>query len=209
MDFCYQPLDPKVKEIRIFKIHPRNSSYIRKLVGGLTKACAIPLLELTLTHVRLDKAELVFNALSYTWGEPSPMRKVLINNQIFKIRESLWHFLNVAAQDPEIHNKQIWVDQISINQASIEERNHQVGLMGHIYTQASKVFMWLGTSTRYCNRTMIHLSNGCISRVLKDPTRMDTEALLRIMKFYSSPKFTALLKRPYWRRLWIIQEIVL
>ncbi|KAK2752865.1 hypothetical protein FQN54_008018 [Arachnomyces sp. PD_36] len=38
----------------------------------------------------------------------------------------------------------LWVDQLCINQKDIPERNHQVNLMGKIYSQALRTVIWLG-----------------------------------------------------------------
>jgi Heterokaryon incompatibility protein (HET) len=37
-----------------------------------------------------------------------------------------------------------WIDALCINQASIEEKNHQVAMMRKIYSSASFVLVWLG-----------------------------------------------------------------
>jgi hypothetical protein len=37
----------------------------------------------------------------------------------------------------------LWIDSICIDQSSIEERNHQVALMGDVYSMASEVIIWL------------------------------------------------------------------
>ena len=35
-------------------------------------------------------------------------------------------------------------DALCINQADVEERNHQVGLMEFVYRRAARVLVWLG-----------------------------------------------------------------
>lgn len=42
--------------------------------------------------------------------------------------------------------RMIWTDQICINQANTQERNHQIQLMTRIYTQAEGVAIYLGES---------------------------------------------------------------
>jgi hypothetical protein len=41
----------------------------------------------------------------------------------------------------------IWVDAICIDQISVQERNHQVEIMGEIYSHAHTVYVWLGKPT--------------------------------------------------------------
>lgn len=38
----------------------------------------------------------------------------------------------------------LWADAVCINQQDLDERKHQVGLMGKIYSRASEVICWLG-----------------------------------------------------------------
>lgn len=41
----------------------------------------------------------------------------------------------------------LWIDAICINQSSMEERGHQVQLMGDVYSKAQRTWIWLGEST--------------------------------------------------------------
>ena len=38
----------------------------------------------------------------------------------------------------------LWIDAICINQANIQEKNHQVPLMADVYRRAEHVCVWLG-----------------------------------------------------------------
>jgi hypothetical protein len=38
----------------------------------------------------------------------------------------------------------LWIDALCINQANIDERNHQVGQMDRIYKDAEEVVIWVG-----------------------------------------------------------------
>jgi hypothetical protein len=42
------------------------------------------------------------------------------------------------------HQRVLWIDSICIDQNAIEERNHQVKLMGNVYQRANRVLIWLG-----------------------------------------------------------------
>ncbi|KAF2029746.1 heterokaryon incompatibility, partial [Setomelanomma holmii] len=86
----------------------------------------------------------VFNALSYAWGDAKGDKGILLDGMPFTVRRNLWTFLQQArnrlTQPPTL----LWIDAICINQTEVHERNLQVGLMGQIYSKASKVFVWLG-----------------------------------------------------------------
>jgi len=45
---------------------------------------------------------------------------------------------------PKKKARTLWVDAICIDQSSINERNHQVKLMGDVYKLARRVLIWLG-----------------------------------------------------------------
>jgi hypothetical protein len=38
----------------------------------------------------------------------------------------------------------LWIDSVCIDQTSIHERNHQVGIIGDVYAFAERVLVWLG-----------------------------------------------------------------
>jgi hypothetical protein len=82
-------------------------------------------------------------ALSYTWGAPSPTFGFAVNgNKSLRIRQNLHNFFQVYHNDDLHEEEYMWVDQLCINQSSIEERNHQVSMMSSIYRGASHVLVW-------------------------------------------------------------------
>ncbi|KAF6235472.1 hypothetical protein HO173_006155 [Letharia columbiana] len=54
-----------------------------------------------------------------------------------------------------------WIDAICINQADLQEQNHQVGLMRHTYNRAALVIWWLGKEDEY-TATAIQFIGGII-----------------------------------------------
>ena len=79
------------------------------------------------------EAPLEYTALSYTWGNTmSPKHEILIDDIPVCIRQNLWDFLQEARRSYRLEF--LWIDAICINQSNTDERNHQVGLMGDIYT---------------------------------------------------------------------------
>jgi hypothetical protein len=83
-----------------------------------------------------------FEALSYVWGDPSGRKQISCEGATITIPENL-HDALLHLRLPQI-TRLIWADAICINQYDVEERNHQVTLMRHIYHQASRVVVWLG-----------------------------------------------------------------
>ena len=96
-----------------------------------------------------------FRALSYTWGPPyrNPItgeidadldnaRYISCNASEFHITSNLFDALWALKEAKVIG--WLWVDALCINQEDIEERELQVSLMGHIYSSATEVIVWLG-----------------------------------------------------------------
>jgi hypothetical protein len=54
--------------------------------------------------------------------------------------------------------RRLWIDSICIDQTSMEEKNHQVALMGDIYKMAEKVDIWLGAGDVDIDDTLKELS---------------------------------------------------
>jgi hypothetical protein len=169
--YVYQPFDDASKEIRL--IHVRHG------LSGIIHCDlrTFPIGELP-----------EFFALSYAWGAPTPLYKVMIDDKHLEVRENLYHFLDEFCDFP---HEYIWIDQISINQIDAEERSQQVGLMAKIYRKAAYVVVWLGNDDRYRQAALELNSDGEDD----DVTKLKSVDLL--------------LANDYFTRLWIVQEIVL
>ena len=96
-------------------------------------------------------------ALSYTWGPPTPVKKILINGEVFFVRQNLHHLLAKARGAAE--RPLIWIDQLCIDQDNIKERNEQVSRMRQIYRNADTVFAWLGPSYDDSNHIMSFIAS--------------------------------------------------
>ena len=90
--------------------------------------------------VTLDSSP-IYNALSYTWGEPVFSRRISIQGQYLNVTPGLRDcFQNLR----EHTGMRIWIDALCINQKDEVEKSHQVRNMDRIYQQATKVLIWLG-----------------------------------------------------------------
>lgn len=89
----------------------------------------------------------VYDALSYVWG--NQRHKVDIacnsNSQPVTVSENLhWALKRIRHRyEPRI----LWADAICINQEDLDERSHQVSIMGTIYSTARKVFLCMGEAS--------------------------------------------------------------
>ena len=80
-------------------------------------------------------------ALSYTWG--TERQEMMCDGQPRLVSSNLEPALQ--ALHHHFPGQLIWTDSLSINQNNQEEKTHQVGMMGKIFSSATKVGVWLGT----------------------------------------------------------------
>jgi hypothetical protein len=83
-----------------------------------------------------------YTALSYAWGYPIFSQKIFVNGTEFKITRNLENALRRC----RLHDQDLtlWVDQICINQKTVDERSHQVKFMRAIFGYATEVIAYVG-----------------------------------------------------------------
>lgn len=143
-----------------------------------------------------------YTALSYTWGDSTDTRQVNFDGYKINVRENLWLFLrqqSLSIAEPQL----FWIDALCINQSNIGEHNHQVGLMRLIYATATNVYIWLGPGSQNSDVAMNFLA-GYDKREL----RRQGQGYRRIWTREEGKAIYELCERNYWRRMWIIQEII-
>ena len=150
----------------------------------------------TIEHADLNSAAAQYEALSYYWGtNEQPRHTIWINGHSSTV---LWNLYDALMQLRKPASKRkLWIDAICINQVGdegIAEKNTQIPLMSSIYHQAASVIVWLGEATNGSNETLDIVA------------QQDVEAM-QTRKFATD--FGRLLKRPWFRRTWIVQEFVL
>ncbi|KAI6089526.1 heterokaryon incompatibility protein-domain-containing protein [Hypoxylon rubiginosum] len=218
----YQPLDTSRGEIRLIKIIPA-------LNNDETIQC-------TLETALLSTSGLTHAALSYVWGDPEITRDIHVNGKPFPITENLydalWHFRSNSALLSDGRNSELplWVDAICINQGDTNERNQQVPFMSSIYSSATRVISWVGTPGVDGGDIAIRMTRNIVKKVFDDVTGEINEKSLRnilishpllfrkdkekvVLNDYEGnvawKTINRLYQRPYWRRIWIFQEIIL
>ncbi|KIN02747.1 hypothetical protein OIDMADRAFT_96258, partial [Oidiodendron maius Zn] len=163
----YQPLDTSIDSIRLLYLQATNPA-------------AQAVINCRLVHTNF-KSKPIYEALSYTWGSENPAEFIFIDGAEFKVRRNLYWALYYLRQS---RRRVLWIDAICIDQGSFEERQYQVGLMGHIYHLSQNVIVWLG-----------------------NPGNLDEFPFRIIKRKEIHNYFTWLYDHQYWKRLWIIQEV--
>ncbi|XXH00245.1 hypothetical protein Hte_006587 [Hypoxylon texense] len=146
-----------------------------------------------------------YTTLSWCWGmqgqEYTEIRIIDENQPYeFKVPKSLESAIRMLRQ----HKKsRIWIDYICIDQLSVNEKNHQVPMMSHIYGEAERVFVWLGDEGEESRVAMEFVENRVLN--LRDFDRLiRDENAVREWRALS-----ALMKRQWFSRRWIVQEIAI
>ncbi|KAK1752724.1 heterokaryon incompatibility protein-domain-containing protein [Echria macrotheca] len=210
----YSPLDPSTTEIRLLIIHPAQDP-------------SFPLI-CTLQHARLSETP-QFEALSYTWGSPIPPCPILLNNKSFSIQENAHAALRRLRLPSK--NRTVWIDAICINQSDQAEKEGQLVLMRQIYEQAEQVCVWLGEPCPGTSVAVEHLTSRFGGVVATTLGRSVDNYYMAELVAPSSPlrnpgsgyawqwanqldvevnqgDLRELLSRPWWSRVWIVQEVV-
>lgn len=207
----YQYADLEEKDsIRILKLDARN---VGKSSG--------PTGQLIVTRLSAHPG---YEALSYTWGDPTFSEALFLNEGVVGTTKSLSGALSHLAFPDR--PRYIWADSVCINQANADERSTQVAIMGDIYRQAERVLVWLGPGNENTAKVFsffrqisarsedyginlrdIKIDQRPWERPVTNPDHrhaldnIPTEYdITGIDEFYSNPWFT---------RLWVVQEVAL
>jgi hypothetical protein len=116
--------------------------------------------------------------------------------------------LEAALRRPRRPNKlrAVWVDALCTDQENGEEREKQVQIMREIYENAPEVIVWLGDESPSTNCAMEFLD---LASRQKNPRDWFVRSVIkRGLTYQEQWKAVILLvRKQYWPRVWIIQEI--
>ncbi|KAH6959459.1 heterokaryon incompatibility protein-domain-containing protein [Fusarium avenaceum] len=165
-----------------------------------------------------------YEALSYTWGAPENPGFAIIQDgpglpeSVLPIQRNLVEAMfALRYQDrPRI----MWIDAVCINQGDITERGLQVERMADIYRLAHRVVVWLGptdAAAAVALPVLAHIGRQIeyskSNHIPPSPDATEPEWYkIDLPLPYSDDIYAAvyeLLGRPWFERVWIVQEIQL
>jgi hypothetical protein len=211
--YRYKKLSPGIEaqrspSIRVLDLLPSDCQ-------NDTLRCTIREVQL---HDNLDTHH--YEAVSYCWGDPSPVDFVLYDEARLGIGANLSVLLRRIRRHDQV--RVLWVDAICINQGDLDERNAQVSLMYHIYHQATRVLIWLGEPDHILKWWDTKLAFNLASKLAKvQETRPDLDIrrmsetrkqVTRLRLGLRNPgnkryaALRALFTRPWFQRMWVVQE---
>jgi hypothetical protein len=134
------------------------------------------------------------------WGDSLDTKPLILEGATILVSGNLYDALKAVRQKKE--EVLVWIDALCIDQQNKDERAMQVRLMGHIYSRAIYVAIWLGPEaddSALAADLLLQVSNNAVT-----PQRIRS-----IHKHADSAALFSLFKRDYWRRLWVVQEVLL
>ncbi|KAM7220139.1 Heterokaryon incompatibility protein (HET) domain containing protein [Rhypophila decipiens] len=227
----YQPLNPLLKEIRVLVVKPEPPPS--------STPPEVHQVECSFRYISLqppnsDPIIPAYEAVSYVWSLVPGTAEILLDGRPFTVPAAAEQVLrnmrfpySSGGDDHEqakhIDRERIlWIDAICINQTDIPERNHQVGLMGDVYSHCSAVLIWLGEADSYTGAAIDSLN------IIHDQLLAETSNAINLRKVlygstnifqYSStplpiskinfPAIREIFSRPWFTRRWVVQESAL
>ncbi|RYP71140.1 hypothetical protein DL769_004751 [Monosporascus sp. CRB-8-3] len=108
----------------------------------------------------INQASVKYEALSYVWGLEPTLENAIVEDAMFgRTRLNLRAGLANALRHLRYVDKPrtMWIDALCINQNDLKERSTQVLHMGEIYQLAVRVVIWLGPTADDSNIAMSNL----------------------------------------------------
>lgn len=143
------------------------------------------------------------------------MTNLLTKCRYILVRDNIWCFLaNGMPEEPGIELPSLLrIDSLCIDQGACKEKNHQVQMMGFIFGQASNLLIWLGKDSnvevykQYCS---IRPTSSLPQARNEHEYHCYGSYRIPIMRNMSAYlELLSALHNLYWKRLWVVQEIVL
>jgi hypothetical protein len=146
-----------------------------------------------------------YATLSYVWGQAPQDDYIKVRKDDGFYSLDVTRTLSSALRSlrPMRRLRTLWIDAICINQEDWEEKSQQVANMRKIYGMASGVCIWLGEADDNSKMAIDFIKHGVSNFKNLDDLFRNQDAVLgwRAM--------TSLMQRPWFSRLWVIQEVVL
>jgi hypothetical protein len=232
--YQYQPLSSPSTQIRLLELLPgRGILQCRLEVADLREVVDTyePISYCWKTHTQKH-----WLASTYKEKKKQKTFRIRIDGADFCITESLRSALRQMRLRTEI--RVLWADAICINQANDDEKSAQVAMMGNIYQSGKQTLVWLGNADCWTARAFRQLrqvllgipedseSDDTSGETMDEPGHSEsshgtlavakTRGLRHLLSvrrlsqsFLKHNAYLSIYTRPYFRRLWVVQEFVL
>ena len=140
-----------------------------------------------------------YEALSYCWGTENATCVIQMNGIDYPVVETLYQALRRVRTD-EV--RYLWIDALCIDQHNLEERSMQVANMLLLFQKATKVLVWLGEHGKHTR-----VAWQCLDSRRYDDIGIPLSNSCPKHRSNLSLGFEEIISRPWYRRLWILQEV--
>ncbi|KAF2752866.1 HET-domain-containing protein [Pseudovirgaria hyperparasitica] len=191
----YEDTALEVSALRLVQLHPA-----RQLDADIV-------IEIFARKDTLEKEDThrKYEALSWSWGGQHAKKHVRVRHQYedlcFMVTENLDSALR-NLRHVSVY-RWLWVDYLCINQSDMREKNVQVPMMAGIYAQAVNACIWLGESDEKSKLAIKFIKESVLDLRKFDKLCKD-EALIT-----EWDALISLMRRPWFHRRWVVQEIAL
>jgi hypothetical protein len=210
-NYQYVPLDRTTDSIRLLRLLPKRAQ--------LDALVRCELFQIFLS----EYDDFPYEALSYTWGDTQRnLKEIELDGQKILVTANLFDALQSLRLEEQA--RLLWIDAICIKQKDNQEKGHQVAQMRLTYKNADRVLIWLGQGTAATDWLMkrIALLDRKVFRGKRHGRAVPVEdwrvAWNELVYSVYAKDYIALysrihdgwkqlLDRPYFRKVWIIQEI--
>jgi len=145
----------------------------------------------------LDNLEHGYVAISYAWDHLNTSTRIFsLDGHFLELSRTLSDLVQSLTKRHK--TCVVWIDALCINQKDYAEKSIQVCLMGRIYSAAEQVIVWLGASTPEIERQFRVIDDG--------ETHQSSETTSAQVDYVA---LFSLLERPWFRRIWVVQEVAL
>lgn len=157
----------------------------------------------------------LYEALSYVWGSTENLKSVLIDGCDLPITINLHNALSRLRD--RTFERIIWADSVCIDQKRDQEKECQIQLMAKIYGQADRVIVYLGEAADGSDQALEDIRVAAEDEgVATEDENVVTEVEIVAVKDESTSLSNSersqeailkLLMRPWFRRIWVLQEV--
>ncbi len=167
-----------------------------------------------------------YTAISYCWGRGELLKDFILNGFRFKVLDSVFAILEAIRTNTALSSASRswwWIDSICINQNDVTERESQIKLMGIIYKSAGRTVGWFGEGSgdvdqeqgsEFTSRGESAIESLFLLREYRTDIMKGKEKDLKAVKKLVNSIVVwegveELLLRPWWRRVWTLQEYLI
>ncbi|KAK6225294.1 hypothetical protein QIS74_01341 [Colletotrichum tabaci] len=151
-----------------------------------------------------------YEAVSYVWGVPDGKTSIEVSGRSFGISSNLDALLRRLRYTNR--KRQIWADQICIDQNNLSEKTTQVKMMGDIYSKCRQCLIWMGEIPESVPQSGVEDAIHLLEFMATPDDVNVPEFLSTRDKFIKVFEVLYLIHphgNTWWSRIWTVQEVIL